>query len=56
MTPAKLTEKGYINVATFRYRERAETRAAIHRSQGFQARIAKITTADGKETYAVYIK
>jgi hypothetical protein len=56
MTGTRLRQEGYMYVATFNQKERAEARAELHRRQGFDAKVATIRTPAGVETFSVYIK
>lgn len=56
MTGTRLRQEGYMNVASFRQKERAEARAEHHRKQGFSARVATTRTPAGVETFSVYIR
>ena len=56
MTATKLLQQGYLFVARFNHKERAEERAALHRKQGFQAKVIRQFSSFGVETFAVYIK
>lgn len=56
MTGTKLRQEGYMYVANFNHQERAEARAELHRRQGFEAKVATVTTPAGIQTFSVYIK
>lgn len=56
MTGTRLRQEGYMYVANFNHRERAEARAELHRRQGYDAKVATTTTPAGIQTFTVYIK
>ena len=52
----QLLQQGYMSVATFNHKDRAEGRAAFHRKQGHEAKVVKNLMTDGTEFYTVFIK
>lgn len=56
MSGTKLLQQGYLVVAFFNHKERAEARAELHRKQGFEAKVLPVKNASGIERFAVYIK
>lgn len=53
---ARLIHEGYKMVGRFNNEERAKLRAELHRRQGFDAKVRKVTDRWGIDTYMVYIK
>lgn len=56
MNSTQLIQQGYMYVATFNHKDRAEARAAFHRKQGHEARVTEDVYSFGVKVYSVYIK
>ena len=56
MNATKLMQQGYMCVATFNQKSRADARAEFHRKQGQIARVVVEKAAFGFEVFSVYIK
>jgi hypothetical protein len=56
MSATKLMQEGYMYVASFNQKDRAQARANFHRDQGYEAKISKQTDSFGISLYSVYIK
>lgn len=56
MNATQLKQQGFIHVANFNHKDRAEARAELHRRQGHDARVVFSTGRSGIEYFSVYIK
>ena len=53
---ARLINEGYQMVGVFSHEQGAKYRAEMHREQGFDAKIRKVTDRQGITKHLVYIK
>lgn len=56
MNETKLIQQGYICVATFNQKDKADARAELHRKQGHEAKVVSTTGRSGIEYFYVYIR
>lgn len=56
MNATKLMQQGYMCVATFNQKSRADARAEFHRKQGHEAKVVSTTGRSGIKYFFVYIR